>query len=54
MVNESYRCHVFYLDYGNDEYVLSTELKFLTEEFTELPCQAIPCSLNNVVPIEVS
>ena len=53
IINESFRCHVFYPDYGNDEYVLSTELKSLTEEFCELPFQAIQCCLNNVLPAEV-
>eukprot|EP00111_Clytia_hemisphaerica_P003797 TCONS_00010896-protein len=51
-INKSYRCHVFYPDYGNDEYVLSTELKSLTKDFCDLPCQAIQCCLNNIIPIE--
>ena len=52
MLHESYRCHVFYIDYGNDEYVVSSELKHLTKKFCELPMQAILCSLHDLYPTE--
>ncbi|XP_057309699.1 tudor domain-containing protein 7-like [Hydractinia symbiolongicarpus] len=51
-VNESYRCRVIYIDYGNDEYVVSSELKSLTQEFSELPVQGIQCTLHDLFPME--
>lgn len=51
IVNVSYGCRVIFVDYGNDEYVISTELKCLSVEFAKMPAQAIQCSFHNLYPL---
>ena len=41
---------MFYIDYGNVEFVVSSELKKLTESFCKLPAQAIECELYDLIP----
>lgn len=41
---------MFYIDYGNVEFVVSSELKQLTESFCKLPAQAIECELYDLIP----
>ena len=43
---------VFFVDYGNQETVSMGTLKQLREKYTQLPCQAVQCSLANVTPTD--
>ena len=51
-VNTSYGCKLIFVDYGNEEYKVSTELKCLTDEFSRLPSQGILCCLHNLNPMK--
>lgn len=42
---------VFYVDFGNSETVPVSKVKTIKEEWTELPAQAIQCSLASITPI---
>ena len=42
---------VFYVDFGNSETVPVSKVKTLKEEWTELPPQAIQCSLASISPV---
>lgn len=46
----SYAAEVMYIDYGNQERLLYNCIKPLDLKFCHLPCQAITCSLKDVVP----
>lgn len=41
---------VFYVDYGNTEWVLETNVKPLADTFFDLPAQALKCSLAHIHP----
>lgn len=41
-------CHVFYVDYGNDEEVIEGELRELNDEFKSLPMQAVHCTIHKI------
>ncbi|XP_071816788.1 tudor domain-containing protein 1-like isoform X2 [Apostichopus japonicus] len=41
---------VFYVDYGNSEWVLETNVKPLVAEFYDMPAQVVKCSLAHVSP----
>ena len=45
---------VMFVDYGNSETVVSSRLKTLAPQFLDLPAQAVPCSLAEVVPLDGS
>lgn len=42
---------VFYVDFGNIETVPVSKVKIIKEEWTELPAQAIQCSLTSISPV---
>ena len=50
--NEKFLVHVFYIDFGNTEWLKMSEVYPLAPQYLEIPPQAIPCSLLNVAPIE--
>ncbi len=47
-MNNKKMLDVFYVDYGNCEYLDVKELRRLPEKFTALPWQAIECSLDDI------
>ena len=50
MVDDQF-VEVFYVDFGNSETVPVSKVKTIKEEWTELPAQAIQCSLASITPI---
>ena len=42
------KAHVYFLDFGDNDIVLLSQLHFLKEEFKLLPYQAVLCQLDNI------
>eukprot|EP00794_Sanderia_malayensis_P004854 gene4854-5491_t len=42
---------VFFIDYGNSEFMVWKHLKVIPDEFCELPPQALQCRLANIEPV---
>ena len=44
------QAHVFYVDYGNVEIIPLSKVKQIKQEFLELPCQALKCTVDRELP----
>lgn len=51
---DSQLVEVCYVDFGNCERVSVSKVKTIKEEWTELPAQAIQCSLQSISPVSGS
>ncbi|XP_014790430.1 uncharacterized protein LOC106883807 [Octopus bimaculoides] len=47
------KVNVLYVDYGNTEVVSSGSLQEIPYSLSQLPCQAICCSLANIAPVDI-
>ncbi|CAF0843259.1 unnamed protein product [Didymodactylos carnosus] len=54
-VNQENRIYcIVFVDFGNSEWTLHDNIRILREEFSLLEAQAIPCSLNRIIPCQMS
>ena len=51
---KSGEARLFFVDYGNEEWVSNDNIKSMPEKFVQLPIQAVLCSLSSVKPGSVS